>query len=120
MPVFRETLLTVIPMVSSAGVRRVHIWGVIYPPALGALLWLCNLYGVAVSTDSVGPSIRPAFGVWGYMGWIDKFYKRPPVSIRGLEHTRHVNAVRQWLNQFEKTPFYKEPVLPKAKQLALF
>lgn len=110
-PVFRETILTVIPYVAKHNVKWVHIWGVIYPTALGELLWLCDQYDIKVSTDSAGPSFRPAMGSWGYDGWTDNTYKRPPVEIRGLERARHVQQTRSWLESLRETPYYQRPIL---------
>lgn len=118
MPVFRETIRVVIPFAGRSGVRRVHIWGVLYAPALGELLWMCDQYGIALSTDSAGPTLKPAMGEWGYMGWRDRSYKRPPVETRGLERTRHVVATREWLGRLRETRYYKEPRI-NAVQLAL-
>lgn len=118
MPVFRETIDTVIPFASKF-TTQVHIWGVLYAPALGELLWMCDEYGLRLSTDSSGPQRRPAFGEWGYMGWRDKNYQRPPVETRGLERARHVQATREWLKTFRKTEFYREPQLERSRQLWL-
>lgn len=100
-PVFQETMEMVLPYAASQGVKRVHLWGVIYAPALAAAANLCNRYGIHLSTDSAGPSLRPCFGAWGYADWTDLSYQRPPVEIRGLERARHVQAVRDWLSSFE-------------------
>lgn len=116
MPVFRETMRLVIPFLGREGVKRVHIWGVCYAPALGELLWLCDEWGITVSTDSAGPSILPAMGQWGYAEWRDNTYKQPPVEIRGLERARHVQATRTWLQSFRETPHY---VPLKARQMKL-
>jgi len=120
MPVFRETIRLVVPYVAQHGIKWLHIWGVCYAPALGELLWLCDQYGIKLSTDSAGPQIRPARGVWGYMGWSDRNYKRPPVETRGLERARHVQATRRWLDGLERTEFYREPEMVSAPcQLSL-
>jgi hypothetical protein len=74
LPVFKETVRIVIPWIASQGVQRVHIWGVLYAPALAYLLWYCDQHNIAVSTDSSGPSTRPAFGSWGYADWTDLNY----------------------------------------------
>jgi len=105
---FRSTIRLVIPFAAQF-TNRIHIWGVLYAPALGNLLWLCDQYGLRLSTDSSGPSVRPARGVWGYMGWTNKNYTRPPVEIRGLERARHVRATRDWLSSFRQSRFYTEP-----------
>jgi len=124
MPTFRETIRLVVPFAAQAGIRWLHIWGVCYAPALGELLWLCDQYGLKLSTDSAGPQRRPAFGHWGYMGWSDSSYKRHPVSTRGLERARHVRATRTWLSHLRETEFYRESArsptkAPSAVQLAL-
>lgn len=110
-PVFRKTILSIIPLIAKWGIKRVHIWGVIYPVALGELLWMCDQYEIKVSTDSAGPSFRPAMGSWGYDGWTDPTYKQPPVEIRGLERARHVEATRNWLETLSQSSYYKEPIL---------
>ena len=119
MPVFRETIRLVIPFLAQTDVDRVHIWGVCYGPALGELLWMCDQHGLRLSTDSAGPQRRPAFGVWGYKGWVDKSYQRPSVSTRGLERARHVRATREWLSNFRGTEFYQEPLEPSKEMVQL-
>jgi hypothetical protein len=115
LPVFRETMRLVIPFLGREGVRRVHLWGVCYAKALGELLWLCDEWNITLSTDSSGPSVRPAMGVWGYAEWRDPFYEQPAAEIRGLERARHVQATCTWLQAFRSTPHYKplEPVQMK-------
>lgn len=55
LPVFYETITRSLPLIARAGVRHVHILGVLYLPALGPLLWLADQYGLTVSTDSSAP-----------------------------------------------------------------
>ncbi|MBO0796762.1 MAG: hypothetical protein J2P36_38265 [Ktedonobacteraceae bacterium] len=117
LPVFRETMRLVIPFLGREGVKQVHIWGVCFAKALGELLWLCDEWGMALSTDSTGPSIKPAMGEWGYAEWRDPLYQRPAPAIRGLERARHVQATRDWLASFRSTPHYIEP---RPMQLRLF
>lgn len=121
MPVFRETARLVVPFAAKAGVKRIHIWGVVYPKALGELLWMCDRHGIALSTDSAGPTRAPAFGQWGYGDWRDNTYQRHPPETRGLERARHVSLTRSWLERLETSPYYKEPkcvALPQ--QMILF
>lgn len=116
-PVFVQTVRAVIPYAAARGVKRVHVWGVLYAPALAELLYQADQHGIAVSTDSSGPSTRPVFGSWGYADWVDRFYQRPPVGIRGLERARHVQVVRAWLNDFRSTVYYRELVQPRQLRL---
>lgn len=55
LPEFWRTLRLVLPMVAKAGVRHVHIFGVLYLPALGGLVYLADQHGLSVSTDSTAP-----------------------------------------------------------------
>lgn len=119
MPTFRDTMTQLIPFLGGEGVRRVHIWGVIMPEALGGLLWLCDQHGIALSTDSAGPTLNPVFGEWGYGDWRDNSYQVPSLDIRGNERARHVQITRQWLAAFRETKFYKEMKAP-SRQLALW
>ncbi len=119
LPVFRETLLTVIPFVARKGIQHIHIWGVIYPYALGELLWMCDQHEITVSTDSAGPCLAPCFGQWGYGNWRDNTYHRPEPAIRGLERARHVQLTREWLTLFRTLPYYRAPKT-EAHQLSLW
>lgn len=121
LPVFRETMRKVIPYASKQGVKIVHVWGVLYAPALAELVYQSDLVGIQVSTDNSGPSIRPVRGQWGYDYWADPYYIQPPVEVRGLQRAAHVQAVRNWLAEFRNCSHYQELVQPtKIKQLPLF
>lgn len=110
LPVFRDTILKVIPFVAQKGIKRIHIWGVIYPYALGEMLWMCDQHGIELSTDSAGPARQPAFGQWGYGNWRDNQYKRVSVETRGLERARHVKLTSEWLSTLHLTDFYRPPM----------
>lgn len=130
-PAFRDTMALVIPFAGQAGVQRIHLWGVVYAPALAALLWLADQHGLTVSTDSMGPAVRPALGRWGYAGWTDWTYRSAPSlppareqdapvqsvqgacgsrislpRVRGLHRAEHVRQVRHWLARFRDTSHY--------------
>lgn len=121
MPAFKEIIPEVIAYLASQKVNRVHIWGVIYPEALGILWYLCNQHGIDVSTDSSGPCRHPVTGNWGYASWRKKDYKVAPILAsckavnprgekaptctpdtvcRGLERNRHVQLTRDYLANF--------------------
>lgn len=114
MPAFREILHQVIPFVGQEGIARIHIWGCLYAPALGELLYLCDQHGIQVSTDSVGPSLRPVFGQWGYASWTNLTYQRPVPGPTLARHRRlHTYLVRRWLRAFrerEKRHYRSRPV----------
>lgn len=103
MPAFREIIHAVIPFAGREGVKHIHLWGCLYAPALGELLYLCDQYGITLSTDSVGPSLRPVFGRWGYADWTNLAYQRPsrgPLLAR--DRKEHVALVRGWLENFRE------------------
>jgi hypothetical protein len=97
---FRQVIHEVIPFVASEGVRRIHLWGCLYAPALGELLYLCDQHHILLSVDSVGPSLRPVLGRWGYSFWSDRSYRRPPLLELGRHRKLHVYLVRCWLRAF--------------------
>jgi hypothetical protein len=125
MPVFRETMYSLIPFLGREGVRRVHLWGVCYAAALGELLWVCDQEGIQLSTDSIGPSVRPALGRWGYAEWRDRAYRRvneeseqwglvkgydgswlPARAACGIHRAVHVQQTCAWLAHFRSTRHY--------------
>lgn len=61
MPTFWATLWRVVPEIAAAGVSRIHIFGVLYQPALGGLLWLADQHGLTVSTDSSAPVLSAVY-----------------------------------------------------------
>lgn len=52
MPTFWASLRKTLPLIAAAGISRVHIFGVMYRPALGGLVWLADQHRLSVSTDS--------------------------------------------------------------------
>lgn len=106
MPVFKETVRQVIPFVAKQGIKRVHIWGVIYPSALSVLLKEAVEQQVTVSTDSMGPCLQPAFGQWGYGSWRNNQYQRPPLHLLGPDRIKHAALTRQWLDSFATSVDY--------------
>ena len=110
---FLETLALVIPFIFREVVKRVHIYGCIFFPALAACLAICDHYGIVMSTDSAFPSFAPRIGKWGYGSWRRNAYKKPPVlptcktescppgtRCLGLECIRHIRETREWLSCF--------------------
>lgn len=52
LPTFFKTLYMILPEIARHGIEHIHIFGVLYEPALGGLLWIADRYGLTVSTDS--------------------------------------------------------------------
>lgn len=141
LPSFCEIMTEVIPYLGAKGMKRVHVWGVIFPEALGYLLYLCDQAGIQLSTDSSGPSRYPTLGQWGYGSWRDPGYKKPSVLescrvvdeqgrkapacsrgtfCQGLERAKHVQLTREWLAHFREreSGFYRPVVKPAYRQLS--
>lgn len=144
LPAAAEILPRVFEVLGRAGVKRVHVFGVILPALLGFLLYLCDRSGLHLSTDSAGPCVEPARNAsWGYGSWSNPKYKPakvlascrtldaagnkaptciPETFCTGMERIRHVTLTRDYLAHFRE----REPQLVKAlpvsstRQLALF
>jgi hypothetical protein len=109
LPEFWRAMWRTVELASKNRVGWVHIFGVVYPVALGGLLWICDQYDVLLSTDSSGPAKRPALSRrWGYGNWGRPCYF-PPGRERGEARIRHVKEVREWLSNLRETEYYKEP-----------
>lgn len=105
MPVFEETVKLVIPYAARQGIRNVHIWGVVYPPALGLLLWWADQHEISVSTDSTSPSLQVVWGHWGYAEWRKKITPISPKQI-GRARAIHVCQTKHYLKDLRITPHY--------------
>lgn len=118
---FWDSMWRIIPKAAISGASHIHIFGVMVADILGGLRWLCDEYGIEkLSTDSSGPQKRPAAnGLWGYADWLERCWF-PPGPERGMARVAHVRAVRNWLNNFRSTQYYKCPPRPNCYQLRLF
>lgn len=101
MPILSKTMQLIFPVLHEANVTWVHVWGVLLAEALAQIGFWCNKYNIIFSTDSVGPSTRPAFGKWGYADWINPTYKRKNGKQRGIDRIHHVQKTREWLSEFK-------------------
>jgi hypothetical protein len=79
-PLAAEIFPSVFELLGNKKVRRVHVFGVIFPKLLGFLLYLSKKHNIQLSTDSSGPCVNPAKNaMWGYGSWTDPSYKGAPV-----------------------------------------
>lgn len=109
MPTFWAAMRRVIPLAASAGLKRAHIFGVLYRPALGGLLWLCDRHGVTLSTDSSGPVLR--------VTWKDK--KKAGALADTWEG--NVAATLTLLAGLRRSEHYREPPAPHGgRQLLMY
>ena len=92
---FIRTLRRVLPMVAAAGVGHVHLFGVLWEPALAAFQWFADQHGLTASCDSAKP-IRDCFGGDPIKAgrrrdyWRDnvKFWQDAVATLRQSEHYR--------------------------------
>lgn len=109
LPTFWASMRRCLPLVADAGVTRVHVFGVLYRPALGGLLWLCDGLGLSLSTDSSGPVLQTT--------WPDK------IKAGACEPTWEANVLahRERLANLRRSEFYREPPRPHgARQFLMF
>jgi hypothetical protein len=99
LPAFWETLHACLPLAARAGLRHVHLLGVLWPPALGGLLWLADRHGLAVSTDSSAPLLAPT--------WPDP----KKAGVRAATYRGNVAWWRRRLAALRESPHYQAPPL---------
>lgn len=108
-PVFWAAARRVLPMVERAGIGRVHIFGVMYRPVLGPLLWLCDRHNLALSTDSSGPVLQTL--------WKD----RVKAGAYADTWEENVAECRRSLEGLRRSEHYREPPeADGARQLCLY
>ena len=108
-PEFYRTIGRVLPMCASKGLKRVHIFGVLYAPALGALLWLADAFNLEVSTDSSAPILACTRGN----------AKKAGVRAESGHWRDNVAWWRQFVEGLRESTFYREPTLT-SRQMELF
>jgi hypothetical protein len=109
LPEHYETLLAVIPRIAQAGLRHVHIFGVLYEKALAPLAYLAHRHGLTVSTDSAAPILAATRA------------NRKKAGMRASSWRANVAWWRNHLAQLYTSPFYRDPAdLLRPRQLALF
>lgn len=112
LPTFWATLRLVLPRIAAAHVAHVHIFGVLYPPALGGLVWLADQHGLTVSSDSSAPVLSAVYTTPA---------KRKKAGCRGETWEANVAYWRATLAHLRDTPHYREPPrVPALRQLWLF
>lgn len=108
LPAFWATLRAVLPLVREAGIRHVHLFGVLWQRALGGLVWLADREGLTVSTDSSAPLLACT---------------RPHARKAGVRGAYWRDNVRWWqetLAGLRSSAWYREPPRGEAaRQLVL-
>jgi hypothetical protein len=102
LPVFWATLRLILPRIERAGVKHVHIFGVLWREALGGLLWLADRHGLTVSTDSTAPVLACTRKDWKKAGVKRRYWR---------------SNVLWWQEELAGLPeseFYREPPMVSA------
>lgn len=119
MPEFWRTLWVTFPLIRQAGIKDVHIFGVLYQPALGGMLWLADQYSLNVSTDSTAP-VKAC--LWKCDDKTTDAYRKK--SGTRAESGYWLDNVEWWssaLASLRQSQYYKEPPnLELCRQLDLF
>ena len=110
LPVFFETCRRTFPLIAKAGVSRLHIFGVLFEPALGQALWLADEFGLRLSVDSSAPLLACAWpnakkaGVraeGGYRANVE-WWRRRLASLRESRHYRMPERSYEQAGLFEQ------------------
>lgn len=97
LPAFYAALRRTLPLVSAAGVRHVHVFGVMWQRPLAGLLWLADRHGLRVSNDSKKAAMDCT--------WKD-------ARKAGARRERWEDNVAWWraeLAGLRRSPWYREP-----------
>lgn len=94
---FENTINLVIPMIAQVGIQHVHLFGVLWTPALGRLLWIADQHHITVSSDSGAPVTA--------VTWQDK--KRS--GVRCEHWLDNVNWWREHLSKLRESDDYRPP-----------
>jgi len=109
LPEFWRTIRAFVPAVYEAGVRHVHLFGVLWEPPVAGLLWLCDEYGLTLSTDSGKPVMDCTF--------------TESLAKSGARCAYWKDNVAWWRERcanMRQSPYYKPPPnLAPARQLTL-
>lgn len=93
LPEFLRSCRATLPLAADAHVARVHLFGVLWEPALAALLWLCDRVGLECSCDSAAPVLActrgdPHKAGCRAPGWRENVARWQAV-VSGLRESRH-------------------------------
>lgn len=114
LPEFWRTIYTVLPLIAASGNKEIHIFGVLYLPALGGLLWLADQYNLSISTDSSAP-VRSGACL------TERSRKKAGVRCKSGYWKDNVNWWQDTLKSLRFSQYYKQPPhLEIVRQLSLW
>lgn len=99
LPEYRRTLSRTIPQIAHAGIRHVHLFGVLWEPAVAAMLWIADQHGITVSTDSTAPLLAATRSNHAKSGARDPYWRNNVAwwrrHLAGLRTSPHY---RPWID----------------------
>lgn len=110
LPEFFKTLDLSLPLIARAGLTRVHIFGVLWEPALAGMLWLADEYGLSVSTDSSAPILACTW----------KNQAKAGVRVACGRWRCNVGWWRRHLAGLRESRFYRNPLNRSSEQISFF
>ena len=112
LPEFWRTLYATLPLIAQKGIKDIHIFGVLYLPALGGMLWLADRLGLRLSTDSSAPVKSAA---------CKSAESRRKAGCRADGYLANVTWWQTALASLRQTEWYKQPPQHElVRQLALW
>jgi hypothetical protein len=99
LPEFWKTLHLVMPEVKKAGIANIHLFGVLWEPALAGMLYLSDEYGLTLSTDSTAP----------LLACTRKNHKKAGVRAKSGYWRDNVAWWKNRLANLRQSPHYKRP-----------
>lgn len=108
LPEYWATMRAVLPLIAHAGIDHVHLYGVLYQPAVGGLVWLADRYGISVSNDSAAPVLAATRG------------NAKKAGMRAADWRSNVQWWRGAMRDIRQSVYYREPPRPPvARQLTM-
>lgn len=108
LPTFWAAMHEVLPRIARGGVRHVHLYGVLFQPAVGGLVWLADQLGLTVSNDSAAPVLAATRS------------NPRKAGMRAVDWRSNVDWWRSNMSGIRQSVYYREPPrVIAARQLAM-
>lgn len=107
LPEFQRAMARSIPRIAAAGVRRVHLFGVLWEPAVASLVWEADQHGIAISVDSTAPVLAATRG------------NARKAGMRGRDWRENVAWWIAHLASLRSSRWYRPPTLARQLELGL-
>jgi hypothetical protein len=108
LPEYWTTMRAILPLIAHAGISHVHLYGVLYQPAVGGLVWLADQYGISVSNDSAAPVLAATRG------------DPKKAGMRAADWRSNVAWWQTAMRDIRNSQYYREPPCPQAARQLSF